>query len=697
MPAIESLRNIGIVAHIDAGKTTTTERILFYTHAIHRMGNVDDGNTTTDFDPEEAKRGITIYSAAITCKWKDVAKNNEVTINIIDTPGHVDFTAEVERSLRVLDGAVVVFSAMEGVEAQSETVWRQANKYGVPRMCFINKMDRIGASFERVLEQMRKRLGAEPCPLFIPIGAGGAFEGIIDLLEMKALYFSFEGKGENIDVRDIPEDYVDSAKEWRGKLVETVAVIDDAAMEMYLNDGDLPKEKIHELLRKATLERRLQPVFCGTSLKYCGVQPLLDGVARYLPSPLDRPPVEGINPKPKKNEPAELVRKPSPDEPLAALVFKIQADKHADLFFARVYSGILKSGSRLQNPRTGKMELISQLWHIQADQREKLETDQVSAGDIIGIVGPKEVVTGDTLCDQRSPIILESITFPETVISMAVEPETSGERKKLEDALIRLGRQDPTFKAKVSEETGQTLISGMGELHLEIIRERLQRDFNLQVRVHKPRVSYRETVTKKVRGEGEYSRASAGEMNFCKIRIRIEPTDGAENIAITSELKHDAVPVEVNRLITQAVTESAQSGGVIGYPLLHVRFVIEGVDYVQGQSTEEAIRAAAAIAVQNALNAGQVALLEPIMKLEVVTPPEFLGNIQADLNQRHARIVGSEPRDHLVVLTAEAPLAKMFGYSTHVRSLSTGRASYSMEPLKYDLAPKDVLDEMLGR
>ena len=691
MPAIETLRNIGIVAHIDAGKTTTTERILFYTHAIHRMGNVDDGNTTTDFDPEEAKRGITIYSAAITCRWKDV------TINIIDTPGHVDFTAEVERSLRVLDGAVVVFSAMEGVEAQSETVWRQANKYAVPRMCFINKMDRIGASFERVIDQMRNRLNAEPCPLFIPIGAGGAFEGIIDLIEQKAMYFDAASKGENVEVKEIPEEHQAAAQDWRSKLVEMVAVLDDAAMEQYLNDGDLPKEKIHELLRKGTIERRFQPLFCGTSLKYCGVQPLLDGVARYLPSPLDRPPVKGTNPKPKKNESAEAERNPDPDEPLAALVFKIQADKHADLCFARVYSGVLKSGSRLLNPRTGKMELISQLWHIQADQREKLETDQVSAGDIIGIVGPKEVATGDTLCDQRNPILLESITFPETVISMAVEPETSGDRKKLEDALGRLGRQDPTFKAKISEETGQTLISGMGELHLEIIKERLQRDFNLNVRVHKPRVSYRETVTKTVRGEGEFNRPNGAETQFCRVRVRIEPTDGAESIVVKSELKHDELPPEVDKLIYQAVLESAQSGGIVGYPLMHVRFVIEKVDYVHGQSTEEAIRAASAMAVQNALNGGQVALLEPVMKLEVVTPPEFLGNIQADLNQRHAHIVGSEPRDHLTVLTAEAPLARMFGYSTHVRSLSTGRASYSMEPLKYDLAPKEVLDEMMGR
>ena len=481
---IEKLRNIGIVAHIDAGKTTTTERILFYAGATHKMGNVDDGTTETDFDPEEAKRGITIYSAAVTCKWKDC------TINLIDTPGHVDFTAEVERSLRVLDGAVVVFSAVEGVEAQSETVWRQADRYNVPRLCFVNKMDRIGAGFERVLGQIEERLKGKPIPLFIPIGAEHDFEGIIDLIEQKALYFDKDSLGKSIETNEIPAEMVDIAELWRGKLLEQVAMQNEEAMEAYLEDGTLPAETIHQLLREGTIRGDYQPTFVGSSLDYVGVQPILDGVNRYLPSPLDVPPVKGINPKPKKGQSETTERHASNDDPVAALLFKIVADKHADLCFLRVYSGVLKSGSRLTNARTGKKEFVSQIWHIQADQREKIEADFVEAGDICGVIGPKDIVTGDTLCDPNHQILLESITFPETVISMAVEPETSGDRKKLEDALVRMGRQDPTFKATINEDTGQTIISGMGELHLEVIKDKLLRDFNLDVKVHKPRVSY---------------------------------------------------------------------------------------------------------------------------------------------------------------------------------------------------------------
>jgi elongation factor G len=690
-PSIDKIRNIGIVAHIDAGKTTTTERILFYTGESHKMGNVDDGNTVTDFDPEEAQRGITIYSAAISCRWK------ECSINLIDTPGHVDFTAEVERSLRVLDGAVVVFSAVEGVEAQSETVWRQANKYGVPRLCFINKMDRIGASFERVLEQMRRRLNAEPLPLYIPIGASTTFKGIIDLIEQKAMYFDAATFGKNIQITEIPDEYKEAAAEWRSKLIEAVAVLDDAAMEEYLNNGDLPVEKIHELLRKATLERKIQPTFCGTSLHYCGVQPVLDGVNRYLPSPLDRPPVTGENPTARKESERVVSRKPDPDEPFAGIVFKIQADKHADLCWVRVYSGVLKSGSRLLNPRTGKKELISQLWHIQADAREKLETDLVGPGGIAGVIGPKDVVTGDTLCDQKHGIFLESIVFPETVISVAVEPETGDDRKKLEEALQRLAKQDPTFRAKVSEETGQTIISGMGELHLEVLQKRLARDFNLNVKVHKPRVSYRETVRSQAMAEGEFHRAVQGTIQRFGVKVRVEPFEGKEPITVASILKPDALPVDVARLLNQSVYEAAQAGGIVGYPLMHVKFTVLHVDYVEGESTEEAIRSAVSQAVYNTLGKADVGLLEPIMKIEVVTPAEFLGNIQADLNQRHARIMGAEPRDHLTALEAEAALSRMFGYSTQVRSLSQGRASYSMEPLKYDFAPQSVMDEMMGR
>ncbi|HUE12521.1 MAG TPA: elongation factor G [Planctomycetaceae bacterium] len=698
----ERIRNIGIVAHIDAGKTTTTERILYYTGFSHKMGDVDDGTTVTDFDPEEAKRGITIYSAAITCRWKNDALGlPEHTINIIDTPGHVDFTAEVERSLRVLDGALVIFSAMEGVEAQSETVWRQADKYGVPRICFINKMDRTGADFERTFDQIIRRLGARPVALQIPIGAGppsdpSGLSGVIDLIEMRALYFDSESKGRAINVAEIPEGEQPRAAEWRRKLLEAVAMLDDAIMETYLSTDDVPAEQIHRLLRLATLHGQLQPTFCGASLDYIGVQPLLDAVVRYLPSPLDRPPVEGEHPNPKKRDKLRESRKCSPKEPFCGLVFKIVADQHADLYFVRVYSGVLKSGSRALNPRTDKKELISQLWRVQADSREKLETDQVEAGDIVGVVGPKDSVTGDTLCDNHHPILLERIVFPETVISMAIEPETNAERKKLADVLARLARQDPTFTAKISEETGQTIISGMGELHLEILRERIQRDFGLKVRVHKPRVSYRESVRKAVEADGTCHRQTAGESHYAKVRIRLEPSAGSEAVSVVNTLKPDRLPEALLTVLEQTLRDEAQAGGLLGHPLMNVRLTVLDVDTRAGETTEESLREAAALAVREALQAAGVVLLEPIMKLEVTTPDQFLGNIQADLNARRAMIVNSERRGHLSVLEAHAALAQMFGYSTQVRSLSQGRASYSMEPLKYAEAPPDVLDAMRG-
>ncbi|MCA9109123.1 MAG: elongation factor G [Planctomycetaceae bacterium] len=691
--SIENIRNIGIVAHIDAGKTTTTERVLYYTGASHKLGEVDEGTTQTDFDAEEAQRGITIYSAAVTCRWRDCR------INIIDTPGHVDFTAEVQRSLRVLDGAVVIFSAVEGVEAQSETVWRQANEYGVPRICFINKMDRLGANFERTLKQIGTRLQSTPVPVTIPMGAGsppnpGALEGIIDLIEMKALYFDAESKGQNFDVREIPEAFVDYANTWRNKLIDAVSLLDDEIMAAYLEGEKIPVDRIHQTLRLATIHGQLQPVFTGSSLDYCGVQPLLDGVTRYLPSPLDRPPVQGLHPHPKKD--GRETRKPSASEPFCGLVFKIVADQHSDLSFVRVYSGVLKSGSRMLNPRTDKKELVSQLWHIQADQREKLEQDSVEAGDIVGVIGLKDSVTGDTLCDPKHPIILERITFPETVISMAAEPDSSAEKKKLDDALARLAKQDPTFGVRESEETGQTIISGMGELHLEVLRNRLERDFNLKMRVHKPRVSYRETVTKAAEVEGEFSRTKDGETHSARVSIRAEPFEGEDPITVQNKVKPGSMPAEFMKVLTQSVAESAQSGGKYGFPLMKVRFTVTGVKYKEGETTEDTLRAAASQAVMRAIDAAEVGLLQPIMKLEVVTPADFVGNIQADLNVRHAVIVGSEPRGDLTVISAEAPLAKMFGYSNQVRSLSQGRASYSMEPLKYDLAPKSVLEDMMG-
>ncbi len=698
----ERIRNIGIVAHIDAGKTTTTERILYYTGFSHKMGDVDDGTTVTDFDPEESKRGITIYSAAITCAWKNEAQGiPEHKINIIDTPGHVDFTAEVERSLRVLDGALVVFSAVEGVEAQSETVWRQADRYHVPRICFINKMDRIGADFNRTFGQIVNRLAGHPIAVQIPIGVGAgpvppAFTGVIDLIEMKALYFDAASKGRDVKVAEIPDESREAAQQARAELLEAVALLDDGIMETYLATDDVPIADIHRLLRVGTIQGMLQPTFCGASLDYIGVQPLLDAVVRYLPSPLDRPPVEGEHPNPKKREKGHEIRKCSPKEPFSGLVFKIISDQHSDFYFVRVYSGVLKSGSRALNPRTDKKELISQLWRIQADAREKIETDAVEAGDIVGVVGPKDSGTGDTFCDAHHPILLEPIAFPETVISMSIEPETNAERKKLADVLTRLSRQDPTFTWRVSEETGQTIISGMGELHLEVRCGNIERDFGLKVRVHKPRVSYRESLRAPVEADGVFHRQTAGETHYAKVRIRLEPFAGAEAVTVVNSLKPDVMPAEFMTIVEQTLREEAHAGGLLGHPLMNVKLTILDVDYRRAETNEEALRAASAASVREALKASGVVLLEPIMKLEVTTPDEFLGNIQADLNARRAMIVNMEPRGHLSMLEAHVPLSKMFGYSTQVRSLSQGRASYSMEPLNYAEAPPDVLREMMG-
>jgi elongation factor G len=694
MPSIDHIRNIGIIAHIDAGKTTTTERVLFYAGASHRMGDVDEGTTITDFDPEEQERGITIYSAAITCRWKDWQ------VNIIDTPGHVDFTAEVERSLRVLDGGVVIFSAREGVEAQSETVWRQANKYGVPRICFINKMDRIGADFKRTFLQIKDRLGANPVAISIPIGRSAppdpeAFRGIIDLIEMRALYFDEASKGSKFETAEIPADHRAVADEWRSKLLEQVALLDDAVFAKYIEEQPIEAAEIRRLLRVGTLSRVLQPVLCGSSLNYIGVQPLLDAVGDFLPSPLDRPPVEGKNPTAKRGDGHES-RKPSSKEPFCGLVFKIQADPHGDLCFVRVYSGVLKSRSRALNPRIGKKEMISQLWHIQADRREKLEAESVEAGDIVGITGPKDAVTGDTLCDGTHPIVLESITFPEPVISMAVEPESSADRRKLAETLQVLSRQDPTFRATVNEETGQAIISGMGELHLEVIRHRMERDFKLDVRVHRPRVSYRETIRGTKTITGEFSRTAAGVTQFARVTLRLEPARGAETVIVENAMKPDALAPALIELVEQSIRDSAQGAGMLGYPLIQVKFTVIAVENSELENAEVAFQAAAIDAVHQGVNAAGMMLLEPIMKLEVVTPDDFLGNVHSDLMSRRAVIVGTEQRGDLHAIAAEVPLATMFGYSTHVRSLSQGRASYSMEPLKYAEAPPDVLKEMMG-
>ncbi|MEO6809888.1 MAG: elongation factor G [Isosphaeraceae bacterium] len=694
---LRQLRNIGIIAHIDAGKTTTTERILYYTGEIHRMGDVDKGTATTDYDPEERARGITIVAAAITCHW------NNVTINIIDTPGHVDFTAEVERSLRVLDGAIVIFSAVEGVEAQSETVWRQASKYRVPRICFINKMDRIGAEYERVFDEVANRLpDSHPIPIEIPIGAGpegtmGEFKGLIDLIRMRALYHQTADLGSVVTDTEIPEDLQPIADLWRERLLNSLSDADGTFAEQYmahLEGADLTEEMLHQALRRATLTGRYQPVLCGSSFKYVGVQELLDSVERYLPSPLDLPPVVGHHPK----KGTELTRKPDPTEPFCALVFKITGDAHGDLSFVRIYSGKLKSGSRVYNPGKDRKENCSRLYHIRADDREKLE--EAFAGDIVGVVGLKDSVTGDTLCDASHPILLEKIEFPETVISMSIEPVSSTDKGKLSDTLASLAREDPTFTYKVNEETGQTLISGMGELHMEILKNRMIRDFKLKVHVGRPRVSYRETIKKAVkRVQGTCIRQTGGSGLYAKVTIDLEPEvqpKGAPPLRFVNALKGGVIPHEYIPAVEAGVRDSAKSGGRTGFPLVDLKVTLTDGHAHDVDSNELAFRFAGSDALEKAVSEAGAVLLEPIMKIEVVTPEDYLGDVTADLMSRRAEINEMITRGKLKVIEARAPLEKMFGYSTAVRSLSQGRASYTMEPLEYAPAPESMLEIIAG-
>ncbi len=687
---IENLRNIGIIAHIDAGKTTVTERMLFYSGFTHRLGDVDKGTTVTDFDPEEQQRGITIYSACVTFPWKDY------TINLIDTPGHVDFTAEVERSLRVLDGGVVVFSAREGVEAQSETVWRQADKYHVPRIAFINKLDREGANFYGTVEEIHKRLNCKPVPITLPVGQGPAhvrdpFRGIVDLVTMKMLTFA-PPEGTEITVSEIPPEMHDDAELWRGQMLDQLTMSNDELMELVMREQPVPEELLRKTLREATLANQLVPVLCGSALNKMGVQPLLDAVGAYLPCPTDMPPVEGINPKKKD---AKLSRKPKPDEPFCGLVFKIMADSHGDLHYVRVYSGRLKANSRVLNPVKDKKENVPQLWRIQADERKQVEA--VEAGDIIGVIGLRHSITGDTLCDAHDPIILESIQFPETVISMAIEPESSTERKKLADVLEMMKRQDPTFRARENEETGQTLISGMGELHLEVIKHRLLRDYKLNVRVHKPRVSYRESIQKAVEVTGECHRTMSGAAHFARLTIRMEPNPAvATPIAVPSPEVAAQLPPEFLNAAMEVVSELGAGGGSLGFPLLHVKTTVLAGQTHETESNELAFRLAAADAFNKGLREAGIVLLEPIMKIEVTVPDENLGDIVSDLQQRRAMITRTQSRGQHTVIDAEAPLASLFGYSNSMRGLSQGRATCTMEPAAYGPAPQEVLESFMG-
>ncbi|MGI8979714.1 MAG: elongation factor G [Pirellulaceae bacterium] len=691
---LENIRNIGVIAHIDAGKTTVTERMLYYSGATHRVGEVDKGTTTTDSDEEEQQRGITIYAACVTFEWKDVI------VNLLDTPGHVDFTAEVERCLRVLDGAVVVFSAREGVEAQSETVWRQADRYKVPRVAFINKLDREGADFYAVVEQMKSRLGAHPLPIQIPVGQGPPhmptpFRGVIDLITMKMLTFGPDKDSKLVEEHEIPEDMKDDAQHWRMEMLERLYNFSNEMLELALGEQPIPQDLIHKVLRDTTLHMQVQPVMCGSALHGMGVQPVLDAVMRYLPSPADMPPVEGEEVvSDKKKKPAEakkITRDPSPDEPFCGLVFKVLPAKTGDIHWVRVYSGTLKSNSRVLNPGKDLKENVAQLWHIHATKKEE-QVEQAGCGDIVGIIGLRQSITGDTICDTREPILLETIKFPETVISMAIEPENSTERKKLNDTLDMLKRQDPTLHV-VSGETGQTLISGMGELHLEVVKNRLLRDFNLNVKFHKPQVSYRESIARPTEIVGECNRMIAGQQLFARLRLKMEPTDSLTiPVAIVNHSPPDALPPELLVAALDELKACGEGGGrIAGYPLMKLKVTVLGGEWQPEGSDERAFKMAAADAFEKGLEEGGKVLLEPIMKLDIVTPDDYLGEFVGDLQQRRAIIAKTESRGKMSTIEAHAPLRELFGYSSAMRSISQGRAGCSMEPLMYSPAPADVM------
>lgn len=689
---LEEIRNIGIIAHIDAGKTTVTERMLFYSGSKHRVGAVDKGTTTTDNDPEEQDRGITIYSACVTFPWRDV------TVNLIDTPGHVDFTAEVERSLRVLDGGVVVFSAREGVEAQSETVWRQANKYAVPRIAFINKLDREGADFERTFEEIRVRLvDSQPVALQVPVGQGpahapDAFRGVIDLIEMQFLTFSNDSDGREVSCQEIPEEIRAYADLWRESMLDCLFEYSDELMELALQEEPLPTALIRSVIRQATLAHQIQPLFCGSALHAMGVQPLLDAVAEFLPSPADKPPVTGVLPgKPEKT----LRREAKTDEPLCGLVFKILPAKTGDLYWIRLYSGTLKSNTRVFIPGKDKKENVSQLWHIHSTKKEE-QVNAIECGDIVGVIGMRHAVTGDTICDAKQPILLESITFPETVISMAIESETTTDRKKLAETLAMLKRQDPTFQAQENEETGQTLISGMGELHLEVIKHKLLRDFDLNVKVHKPRVNYRESIGKKVEVVGRCNRQLGGQQLFAGLRIVMEPDEQVSTVRVTSRCSPEEIPGEWISVALEELKVRSEGGGLIGgFPLMKMKITITGGEVQEPGSTDVAFRIAAGEAFENGLREAGVVLLEPLMKLDISTPDEYLGEFVGDLQQRRSIIARTDHRGDRALIEAHVPLAELLHYSSAMRSLSQGRADCSMEPLKYAAAPAEIVQSFV--
>jgi len=697
---IEKVRDIGIIAHIDAGKTTVTERVLFYTGISHKIGEVHDGQAIMDWMVQERERGITITAAATTCFWSpgktQREKETEHRINIIDTPGHIDFTVEVQRSLRVLDGAVVVFDGVAGVEPQSETVWRQADKFKVPRICFINKMDRTGASFEKSLESIWQKLSPNAVALQIPIGEEEKFEGVIDLLTMKAL--KFEGDwGERIKEEEIPQSLVERAKEWRENLVEKISAEDEELLEKYLSADkqdlakkEIPIEELRKVLRKATLDYKLIPVFCGSALKNKGIQPLLNGVIYYLPSPIDLPPVKGTCPKTGK----DLERKPDDAEPFSALAFKIATDPYVGtLTYFRVYSGFLTRGSYLLNSTTGERERIGRILRIHAQERE--EVSEIFAGDIAATVGLKATSTGHTLCDESYPIVLEKITFPEPVISIRIEPKTKADQEKMALALRRLAEEDPTFKVKGDLETGETIISGMGELHLEIIADRMLRDFKVQASVGRPQVAYKETIQKEAEAEGKYIRQSGGRGQYGHVFLRIEPKKRGEGFEFLDEIKGGIIPKEFIPAVEKGVKEAMDKGVVAGYPLVDLAVSLYDGSFHEVDSSEIAFKIAGSIAFQEACRRAKPVLLEPVMRLEVVIPAEFFGDIIGNLSARRGKIEETEDRLNLKVISAKVPLAEMFSYATSLRSLTEGRGTFTMEFNHYEEVPSGVAQEII--
>lgn len=691
---IEHYRNIGIVAHIDAGKTTTTERILFYTGVSHKIGEVHDGAAVTDWMEQERERGITITSAAVTCYWKGMAgEYPQHRINIIDTPGHVDFTIEVERSLRVLDGACVVFSAVDGVEPQSETVWRQANKYRVPRLAFVNKMDRVGADLFRVVGQIKTRLGANPVLMQIPIGAEENFEGVVDLLKMKGIYWDDATQGMSFEYRDIAPDMLAECQEWREKMIEAAAESDEALMDKYLNGGTLTEQEIRTAIRKRTLNNEIVPVFCGTAFKNKGVQAMLDAVIDYLPAPNDVPPIEGIL---HDKDETKGLRHPTDEEPFSALAFKIMTDPFVGtLTFFRVYSGVLKSGDTVLNTVKDKKERIGRILLMLANDREEIK--EVRAGDIAAAVGLKGTTTGDTLSDQDKLITLERMEFPEPVISVAVEPKTKADQEKMGIALSKLAQEDPSFRVRTDEETGQTIIAGMGELHLDIIVDRMRREFKVEANTGKPQVSYRETIRKSIEQEGKYIRQTGGRGQYGHVWLKIEPGELGSGIQFVNEVVGGAIPREYIPAIEKGVREQAENGVLGGYPVVDTKITVFDGSYHDVDSNEMAFKIAGSQAFKaGALRASPV-LLEPIMKVEVMTPEDYMGDVVGDLNRRRGVIQGMDDIISGKQISAEVPLSEMFGYATDLRSATQGRATYTMEFTRYSEAPANIAESIVQK